>query len=122
MHILEIYDDDELYRRIPLYCVKPNGNLSSAAFQNTTGTNDMSVDLGRLTTPEKTASVKEDCGVASFYASLARKNKQEVIHTPMVENDAHSSVRGKKTKSTRRGLTKGSKIIFCPEKVINNVN
>ncbi len=113
MHVLEIYDADELYRRIPLYWVKPNG-LSSAAFQNTTGTNDMSVDLASLTTPEETASVKKDCGVVSFYASLARKYEQEVLHTPMVENYAHSSVRGKKTKSTRKKLAKGSEIILLP--------
>lgn len=116
MHVLDIYDDDELYRRIPLYWIKPSGNPSSAAFQNTTGTDDMSVDLGKLTTPEKTASAKEDGCVASFYASLARKNEQEVIHTPMVENYAHSSVRGKKTQSIRRKLVKGSRIIFHPEK------
>lgn len=117
MHVVEIFNEDEIYRRFLLYWVKPNGNLTSAAFQNTTGTDDMSVDLGRLTTPEKTASVKEGCGVACFYASLARKNKQEVLHTPVVNNYAHSSVRGKKTRSIRRELAKGSKIIFPPEKV-----
>ena len=120
MHVLEILNEDELYRRIPLFWMKPNGNPSSAAFQNSTGTDDMSVDLGRLTTPEKTASVKEGCGVASFYASLARENKQEVLHTPSVKNDAHSSVRGKKTKSIRRKLANGSKSIFCVEKIQKN--
>ncbi len=116
MHVLKIYDTDELYRRIPLYWLKPNGDPSSAAFQNTSGTDDMSVDLAKLTTPEETASAKVDCGVASFYASLARKNEQEVLHTPMVENYAHSSVRGKKTKSTKRKLAKGSEIIFSPKR------
>jgi hypothetical protein len=114
MNVLEIYGNDELYRRIPQYWVKPNGSLSSASFQNTTGTDDMSVDLGRLTTPEKTASIKEGCCVASFYAMLARKNKQEVLHTPVVENYAHSSVRGKKTKKIRREFVNGSTIIFEP--------
>jgi len=72
MHVLEICDTDELYRRIPAYWLKPNGTPTSAAFQNTSGTDDMSVDLARLTTPEETAAAMEDCGVASFYASLAR--------------------------------------------------
>jgi len=117
MHVIEIFDKDVLYRRVPFYWVKFNGNLTSAVFQNTTGTDDMSVDLGRLTTPEKTASVKEGCGVASFYASLARRNKQKVLHAPMVGNYAHSSVKGKKTKSIRRKLAKGSTIILYPENI-----
>jgi hypothetical protein len=115
MHVLEIYDTDELYRRIPEYWLRPNGTPSSAAFQNTTGTDDMSVDLARLTTPEETAAVMEDCGVASFYAILARRNEQEVHHTPTVENYAHSSVKGKKTKAIRRTLAKGSKIVVHPK-------
>lgn len=84
MQIIKILDEDELYRRVPLFWIKENGNPSSAAFQNTTGTNDMSVDLGKLTTPENTASVKEGCAVASFFAGLARKNDQEVLHAPIL--------------------------------------
>lgn len=120
MHVIEIFNEDKLYRRVSLLWVKPDGNLASAAFQNTTGTDDMSVDLGRLTTPKKTASVKEGCGVASFYTSLAIQNEQEVLHTPMVENYAHSSVRGKKTKSIKRKLAKGSTIILYPENICKN--
>lgn len=117
MHVIKIFNEDKLYRRVPWLWVKPDGNLSSAVFQNTKDTDDMSVDLGRLTTPEKTASVKEGCGVASFYTSLAIQNKQEVLHTPMVENYAHSSVRGKKTRSIKKKLAKGSTIIIYPENI-----
>ena len=114
MKILEILDEDELYRRVPLLWIKEGGNISSAAFQNTTNTDDMSVDLGKLTTPKRTASAKKGCGVVSFNAGLARKNKQEVLHTPTFQNYAHSTVRGKKTKSIRRELAKGSRIVFLP--------
>ena len=74
----------------------------------------MSVDLGEYTTPQKCASIKEGCGVASFQASLARKNEQKVLHTPTIENYAHSSVRGNKTRAIRRRLATGSQIIFLP--------
>ena len=97
MNIIDILDEDDLYRRVSSFWIKESQKLSSGAFQNSSGTEDMSVDLGRLTTPELTASVKEGCGVASFSAGLARLNKQKVLHTPMLENYAHSSVIGKKT-------------------------
>ena len=91
MKIVDILDEDDLYRRVISLWIKDNGKPSSAAFQNTSGTNDMSVDLDRLTTPELTASVQEGCGVASFPAELARINKQKVLHTPIPENCAHSN-------------------------------
>jgi len=114
MKIIDIFDEDDLYRRVPSLWIKENGNPTSAAFHNSSNTDDMSVDLGRLTTPEITASEQEGCGVASFSAGLARINKQEVLHTPNNENYAHSSVIGKKTKSIRRKLAKGSNIIYLP--------
>lgn len=114
MQIVEILDEDELYRRLPSFWIKLDGNISSAAFQNTSGTDDMSVDLGKLTTPEVTASVKKGCSVGSFKAEFARKNKQNVFHNPMIENYAHSTVSGKKTNSIKKRLAKVSIIILSP--------
>jgi hypothetical protein len=63
----EILNEDELYRRFPdVFWLRDDGRISSAAFQNTPNTDDMSVDLARLTTPQKTAAVYPGCGVASF--------------------------------------------------------
>ena len=73
MEIIRIFDEEELYRRIPEMFFKQNGKVSSAAFQNTTGTEDMSVDLARMTTPETTALGKPDFGVAVFTAGFAKK-------------------------------------------------
>ena len=114
MKIIDILDEDDLYRRVQSFWIKDDGKPSSAAFQNTSGTDDMSVDLGRLTTPELTASVQEGCGVASFSAELARINKQKVLHIPIPENCSHSSVIGKKTNSIKKKLARGSKIIYLP--------
>jgi hypothetical protein len=72
--IEEIFDEDDLYRRFTDKYLDDNGNLSSAAFQNTTGTDDMSVDLARLTTPERTALDNENYGVAMIKLAL-----QEII-------------------------------------------
>ncbi|MDP2645314.1 MAG: hypothetical protein Q8P24_10270 [Desulfobacterales bacterium] len=112
MKIIKILDEDELYRRVPSFWLKEGGNVSSAAFQNTSGTDDMSVDLGKLTTPEVTASVMKGCGVASFKAGFARKNEQNVFHNHMIDNYAHSTVRGKKTNGIRKRLAKASIMVF----------
>jgi len=110
-----ILDVDDLHRRVPeIYFNEETGKISTAAFQNTTGTDDMSVDLGRLTTPQKTALNDPKFGVASFKAGFARKNDQKVFHDPIAENLAHSNVRGKKTSSFRKKLVAESILILRP--------
>lgn len=110
----EILNEDELYRPFLDVWLKNDGNISSAAFQNTSNTDDMSVDLARLTTPKKTVSEYPSCGVASLLAGLARKLDQQVLNDPIPTNVAHSIVRGKKTKSIRKKLAKGSTVILSP--------
>ena len=120
MKVENIHDEDELYRRIWRDHFKPDGSVSSAAFQNTTNTFDMSVDLGRLTTPEKTAMGRFDLGVAKFSAKLARQFEQDVFHDPVPENYAHSTVRGQKSRSVRRHFAKGCEVIVYPKEGASN--
>jgi len=114
MNIETIHDADELYRRVIEYWIKENSVISSAAFQNTTNTDEMSVDLARLTTPQATALHKTNFGVASFLAGVARELNQEVFHSPVSENYAHSTVKGRKTGSIRKKLVKKSTLILLP--------
>jgi len=123
MNIQLILDHDELFRRILDDWIQENGNISSAAFQNTSpafqntsNADDMSVNLARLTTLEETVSEYPHCGVASFLAGFARELDQQVLHDPILDNIAHSTVRGKKTKSIRKKLAKGSTVILSPSK------
>lgn len=113
--IEEILDEDDLYRRFRNEYLDNDGNLSSAAFQNTTGTDDMSVDLARLTIPERTASDNEIYGVAIINAGFARSNNQIVIHTPLEDNNAHSTVRGKKSRRIKKKLAESAHIILKPK-------
>ncbi len=76
----------------------------------------MSVNLARLTTPEKTISEYPNCGLASFLAGSARKLDQQVLHEPIPDNIAHSTVRGEKTRSIRKKLAKVSTVILLPSK------
>lgn len=116
MKVELILDEDDLYRRVPEMYFKESGKISTAAFQNTTGTNDMSVDLARLTTPQATALNNPKFGVASFRAGFARRNNQKVFNDPEPENPAHSIVRGRKTGSFRRKLVEQSIVIVWPSK------
>jgi hypothetical protein len=111
-----IFDTDDLYRRFPDDHIRPDGSLSSAAFQNTSNTDDMSVNLAKLTTLEETISGFPDFGVASFLAGLARELDQQVLHDPIPDNGAHSIVRGKKSKRIKKRLALGSTIILLPSK------
>ena len=114
MMIEEIVDDDELYRRFPSKMwLKENGKLSSAAFHNTSDTDDMSVDLARLSSPPITA-LDHSNGVAVFTAGFARSLTQRVYHSPQPDNKAHSTVEGKKTKSISRKFANKAKIILYP--------
>ena len=116
MNVQLILDHDELFRRILDDWIQENGNISSAAFKNTSNADDMSVNLARLTTPKETISEYPHCGVASFLAGFARELGQKVLHDPILDNIAHSTVRGKKTKSIRKKLAKGSTVILSPSK------
>jgi hypothetical protein len=116
--ILElIHDNDELYRRVTKDQIKENGTVSSGAFTNTGGTDDMSVDLGRLTSIEETSSFKGLIfGVASFHAGHARQYEQLVFHDPDHEYDnyAHTTVKGRKSSTRRKYLAKGAIVRFNP--------
>jgi len=114
MNIETIHDEDELYRRVAELWIKESGKLSSAAFQNSSGTDEMSADLARLTTPQATALHRTNFGVASFLAGVARELNQEVFHSPASENYAHSTVKGRKTGSIRKKLVKKSTLILLP--------
>lgn len=114
MNIETIYDADELYRRVAEYWIKENNLISSAAFTNTSDTDEMSVDLSRLTTPQATTLNEPNYGVASFLASIARELDQEVFHSPNQDNLAHSTVKGKKTRSIRKKLGRKSTLILLP--------
>lgn len=110
----EIFDEDELYRRFLSVWLKDDGSISSAAFQNTSHTDEMSVNLARLTTPERTVAPYPTYGVAGFFACLARKLDQQVLHDPTRGNVAHSKVKGQKTKAIRKKLAKRSTIVLPP--------
>ncbi len=115
MNIKTIYDEDELYRRVNEQWIKEDGVISSAAFQNTSNTDEMSVDLARLTNIEKTSLNNSKYGVASLKTIDVRKLDQEVFHSPEQDNYAHSTVKGNKNTRIKKALAKLATPIYYPE-------
>lgn len=114
MNLEIILDHEDLYRRIREDCIKEDGTISSAAYSNTSHTDDMSVNLARLTTSEKTIAGFKKFGVAKFLAGFARGLNQKVIHDPTPDNHAHTTVRGRKSRSIRKRLADNSILILQP--------
>jgi hypothetical protein len=80
----------------------------------------MSVDLAKLTTPIKTSLNDPNFGVSSLIAGYVRKLEQEVYHDPILENPAHSTVKGKKTTRIKRSLALKAKLILPPLGIVIN--
>jgi hypothetical protein len=105
-----ITDDETLHRRIHPIHVKPDGNVSSAAFNDP----QMSVDRASLRSADETLHGYDGYGLAAFAAKNARDLEQEVLPAPDLLNPAHALVKGKKTKKTARAFAKLSRLLRRP--------
>jgi hypothetical protein len=112
-----IDEADELLRRIhPAHIIMDQKlgakRPASAAFDNTSGTNRMSVDLRKL------LSCVKDCikdypnyGIAVFEVALAYELNQTVENSPRSENLAHCDVIGEKPPSVKRKFALRSQLL-----------
>ena len=112
--------DDLLYRAINPHHID-GLKVLSAAFQNASGTDSMSVDWNRLSTPEQTAARSVDKGPGRGVASLRVKNYsdegQVIKHAPQVGRDghwnpAHSEVVGRKGNGMRKRFAKACDLVL----------
>ncbi len=109
--------DDLLYRRFVAYHIKPDGRLSSAVFMRRKKIDPaLSVDLARLTTPQKTQAPYPHMGVAEIAASVPLDMGLAIEHSPDLENDnyAHCLIIGLESKSQCRRMAEESKILLEP--------
>ncbi len=112
--MVEIRDDDWLYRRLHAACIKKDGSVSSVAFMtNSFPDAQASVDLARLTTPEESVN-REGKGRRKLGQLQARGPKYlglDVVHDPLDDNIAHSLILGATTKDICRRLAKLVEIV-----------
>jgi hypothetical protein len=107
--ITDFRPDELLWRVInPAAHLKPNGELSTAAFSNTSGTSAMSVDCAQLSTPQESAArmAYNPRIVAPLTVGLCTEQGQTVEHTPTSSppNPAHCDVVGRKPPGVQRAL------------------
>lgn len=92
-----IKDEDRLWRRIrnrpQWYAPNPDGTyrLSSVTFLDTY-TNEVSVDLAKLTTQEFALRSDADDGLAQIKAGLPRSLQHVVTSDPEPDNPAHALI------------------------------
>jgi len=102
----EIRDEDGLYRRIHPSWIKDKG-ISSAAFKQSSL--DLSVDIARLTTPDKVLSSHQNYGIGIVTAGFFRHLKLVIYHAPEPCNYAHAIVLGKITQSMAKKISLSAK-------------
>ena|SRR6266508_520670 len=77
--------DDLFYRQIPQEFINlRKGRISAAAFQNSTGSNEMSVDWAWLTTAAQTMARRPERGVSQFAKQLCERPTSAL--SPRVRN------------------------------------
>jgi hypothetical protein len=96
---VQVSDADELYRRIYRDHIGSDRCILPVAFKvHGKPDNEISVDLARLTTPERTLAMAKnggaDHGLGSMVAGGPRSLGFDVVHAPLNANCAHSLIRG----------------------------
>jgi hypothetical protein len=117
--IVEISDDDLLYRRIPARHFRLDGRIDYSTYirsKSATPDPHISVDLARLTTPEKTlgAAPSPEFGLGVLKAGDARELGFIVRHDPSNTNRAHYVIEGAKTDKDCAELTDITHILIGP--------
>ena len=112
--MVEIRDDDWLYRRLHAACIKSDGTVSSVAFMTSKYPDpEVSVDLAKLTTPVESVN-RDGKGfrkLGQLQAGGPRELGLNVVHDPLEDNVAHSLIVGADTKAMCRRLARLVEIV-----------
>ena len=117
MDVVEIDNDDQLYRRLIIRDhINPDGSVNSAAFKGRNWKPDphISVDLAKLTTPEKCLAYPGRPGfsVGMLVARVPRSLGFTVRHAPEPDNYAHSLIEGNNERKKCRLLAEATTVIL----------
>lgn len=115
--VLPVLDEDYVLRRVPTFLpnyIKPDGTISSLAFNLKKNEDGLSVDLERLSSFEKATLGRTDFRLLKLNCGEIRNEINDgidVIHNPVEGNYAHSLITGKITRRKQKQLVKISKEI-----------
>lgn len=120
---VQITDDDLLYRRFYYKSIRRDGRITAAAYiQSRTNTPDpeISVDLARLTTPEKTLAAAPPGGIFGLgvlKVGDVRRLGFTVHYNPSRENTAHCIIVGAKTEADCDRLAEITRVHTLPPRL-----
>lgn len=109
--VVELANEDLLWRRIHPHHVRHDMTVKSVAFNHS----EMSVDVAKLQ-HDMSITLAKGAGIAEFEVSVARNLNQEVRHDPGEDNHAHALVIGDKPRQTREALRDAAR--FTPRQQI----
>lgn len=119
--MLQINDDDLLYRRFHYKSLWSDGSITNVAYmrpKSTTPDPEISVNLARLTTPTQTleAVSKSLFGLGELKVGDVRKLGFRVRYDPMPDNDAHCIIEGAKTEEDCDRLAEITRVHTPPQR------
>ena len=108
--------DDVFYRLIPqLFINVRKHRISAGAFDNTTGTNEMSADWALLTTPEQSMAPMPSRAVGRFTKQLCDDLEQTCRYAPVPGNDVHCDIVGAKPERVRAAFARQPRLVLWPD-------
>jgi hypothetical protein len=113
-----ILDSDFVLRRIPTHIpnyIKPDGSITSRAYQKRRDEDGISVDLERMSSYEKATLGDRRFRLLKVNVGVVRNTINDgldVEHNPIPENQAHCLITGHITDSKQKHLLKLSSEIF----------
>jgi hypothetical protein len=111
---VEIDDDDVLVRRLAPDHVT-EGTVNSLAYSGKTHEPyEISVDLERLTSDERTLRNRPDFGLGTLRTGDVRALGLRVVYDPVEGNDAHCLIVGQYSKPSARNLARITRIRRMP--------
>jgi hypothetical protein len=111
---VDILDSDFILRRVPTYLpnyIKPDGSITSRAYQKKRAEDGVSVDLEKLSSFEKATLGDKRFRLLKLNAGVIRHDINDglnTVHNPLPENDAHGLIIGHITEGKQKQLLKNS--------------
>lgn len=116
MAAVEINDDDELLRRLAPDHVS-QGVVNSLAYSGKSHEPyEISVNLRRLTTEERTLASRPSFGLGVLRVGDVRAIGLQVVFDPVDSNDAHCLIVGRYSKAVARHLALLTRILEPPQR------
>lgn len=120
MESIDIFDLDFVLRRVPTHLpnyIKPDGTITSRAYQKKRDDDGISVDLEKLSSFVKATLGDKRYRLLRINVGVIRHDINDglnVVHNPLPEEEAHSLITGHITESKQKKLLKNSAEVTAP--------